>query len=164
MTQIPFPLDLNEGGGLTPDVPSTANSTSTSTPEPTPNTKSNPTPTPEPDSTSTSTSSSRKRRYKTVQARGPRKKHGLAIVYDSNKFELAGEYRVVRYDEEFISAGLPPGSLGNENQEGQTEQDKRDEERKRRGGTRQTKNIGLVVGLEFVGKAGKGVIVGTTHL
>lgn len=109
-------------------------------------------------------SSSRKRRYKTVQARGPRKKHGLAVVYDSNKFELAGAHRVVRYDEEFISAGLPPGSSGDENEEGQTEQDKRDEERKRRGGTRQTKNIGLVVGLEFVGKAGKGIIVGTTHL
>ena len=68
---------------------------------------------------------------------------------------------MVRYDEEFLSA--PPSGSGASSGD-LSDGVARDEERRRRGGTRQTKNIGLVVGLEFVDKPGKGLIIGTTHL
>jgi len=63
--------------------------------------------------------------------------------------------KVVRYDEEYISK---------KSTDDQDQEESIDQERKRRGGTRQTKNIGLVAGFEFRDRPGKGVIVGTTHL
>lgn len=77
-------------------------------------------------------------------------------MYDNRKLKVVDEgERVVRYDEEFISKSP---------EDDQDQAEPLEQERKRRGGTRQTKNIGLVVGLEFRDRPGKGVIVGTTHL
>jgi hypothetical protein len=142
LTAIPFPLSG-------PPITNFTNpTTDTTNPMTTPNAN---------QTTSNSTPTSTTPRYSAIQARGTRKKHGLAIVYDHRKFCVVkqGE-RVVRYDEESIR---PLEGSGVKEEEKSLE-----EERKKRGGTRQTKNIGLVVGLEFVDRPGKGVIVGTTHL
>jgi RNA exonuclease NGL2 len=106
--------------------------------------------------TEPSSSTTTQPKYSAIQARGPKKKHGLAIVYDNRKLKVVeqGE-KVVRFDEEYISKKPT---------DDQDQEESIDQERKRRGGTRQTKNIGLVVGLEFRDRPGKGVIVGTTHL
>jgi len=80
-------------------------------------------------------------------------------VFDKRKFRVVpqGE-KVVQYDVEEVRLGEDGND---EEEEGRTEDHMA---RWRRGGTRQTKNIGLMVGLEFVEAGGKGLIVGTTHL
>jgi RNA exonuclease NGL2 len=85
----------------------------------------------------------------------------LAVVYDKRKFRAVGaEEKVVEYDREEVR----PGDDDAREDEDEGEATEEDRARWRRGGTRQTKNIGLMVGLEFVDKPGKGLIVGTTHL
>ena len=81
----------------------------------------------------------------------------MAVVFDRRRFRVVerGE-KVVQFDLEEVRSGD-----GGEEGAGGTEEDKA---RWRRAGTRETKNIGLIVGLEFVGRGGKGLIVGTTHL
>lgn len=111
---------------------------------------------------------------KCVQARGHGKQHGLVVAYRSERFGFKGS-RIVHLDEEELS---PPGQDGlgemnghtNGDTNGQTggSENKQSGEavdnRRRRGGTRQTKNVGLIVGLEDKEREGKGVIVATGHL
>lgn len=68
--------------------------------------------------------------YANVQAKGRGKAHGLVILYRKEMFEKVEE-KVVMLDEEEVRSG-------GEEMEGKT----------KRGGTRETKNIGLVVGLK----------------
>lgn len=85
-----------------------------------------------------------------VQARGPGKLHGCTIMYDSTKFNLK-QKKVVIYDYERL-------------EEDEEETPDEDSDSKRRGGTRQTKNIGLILGLERKDDPSKGLVVATTHL
>lgn len=96
-----------------------------------------------------------------VQAKGRGKQHGLVIAYRSERLKFKAS-KVVYLDEEELSpSGEADGDGKSESWEEQVE-----EQRRRRGGTRQTKNVGLIVGLEDTGREGKGegVIVITAHL
>lgn len=75
-----------------------------------------------------------------VDTKGRGKLHGLVVLYRTDRYKLKARHTVY-LDEESLS-------------------DK--EGREGRGGTRQTKNVGLIVGLED--GDGKGVVVATTHL
>lgn len=100
--------------------------------------------------------------YSYVQARGPGKKHGLAIMYDKHKYKLV-QQKTVQYDVQELSPGLTTEQ--DDHQDGNQDSSHQDElARRRRGGTRQTKNIGLMVGLERLDEPGKGLIIATTHL
>ena len=103
-----------------------------------------------------------------VQAKGRGKQHGLVIAYKSERFGFRGT-RVIHLYEEEISP-LPEGEVDVDDEDDGRDAKKwqrgEDERRRRRGGTRQTKNVGLMVGLEDKERAGKGegVIVITAHL
>ena len=75
-----------------------------------------------------------------VDTKGRGKIHGLVVMYRSDRFKSKAS-QTVYLDEERLS--------DKEGQEG-------------RGGSRQTKNVGLIVGLEQ--GDGKGIVVATTHL
>ena len=75
-----------------------------------------------------------------VDTKGRGKLHGLVVMYRSDRFKTRAS-QTVYLDEERLS--------DKDGQEG-------------RGGSRQTKNVGLIVGLED--KDGKGIVVATTHL
>lgn len=102
-----------------------------------------------------------------VQAKGRGKQHGLVVLYRTERFGFKSS-RIVHLDEEELSPGdgkaeEPDGRDGAEWQRWA------DEQRRRRGGTRQTKNVGLIVGLEDKESRGeegeaKGVIIITAHL
>jgi RNA exonuclease NGL2 len=101
-----------------------------------------------------------------IQAKGRGKQHGLVVLYRSERFGFKGS-RVVHLDEE----ELTPGDGDEPEPDGRDAaawQRWVDEQRRRRGGTRQTKNVGLIVGLEdkarTEGGGAGGVIVITTHL
>lgn len=102
-----------------------------------------------------------------VQAKGRGKQHGLVICYRSERFGFKGS-RIVHLDEEDLSPS--PGGPEEEpdGMDGAAWQRWSDEQRRKRGGTRQTKNVGLIVGLEDKERKGKGgaegVIVITAHL
>lgn len=117
-----------------------------------------------------------------VQGRGRGKQHGLVILYRSERFGFRGT-RVVHLDEEDLSpselhavggpsaenaeGGLTSGPGQHEAKGGANGSTNEDEAacRKRRGGTRQTKNVGLIVGLEDKERGdGSGIIVATAHL
>ncbi|EIW72340.1 hypothetical protein TREMEDRAFT_41666 [Tremella mesenterica DSM 1558] len=85
--------------------------------------------------------------HEAVQAFGHGKSHGLVTLYRRSIFRVKAQ-KVIHLDEGELS--LSPPSLGE------------DGGRQRRGGTRLTKNIGLVVALER--NDGTGVYVATTHL
>ena len=65
--------------------------------------------------------------------------------------------KTVYLDEEFIHPEVDgaPASSGDAGM---------DETRRRRGGTRKTKNVGVVVALEDITKEGEGILVSTAHL
>lgn len=103
--------------------------------------------------------------HKAIRASGPGKLHGLVILYDARKFTFKAS-RTIQYDEEFTRGDFHAErggvDLGKETEaEGQ---ERRKRWKRARGGTRQTKNIGLMVALEWVGRPGEGIVVGTTHL
>ena len=111
---------------------------------------------------------------KCVQARGHGKQHGLVVAYRSERFGFKGS-RTVYLDEEELSPLRQDGSgainghiNGDTNGQAEGSEEKRSvqavDKRRRRGGTRQTKNVGLIVGLEDKGREGKGIIVATAHL
>lgn len=94
-----------------------------------------------------------------VQARGHGKQHGLVIMYRSDRLEFKAS-KTIHLDEEYLAERV-------ENQSSVEDQER--EARRRRGGSRQTKNVGLIVGLgvngdDKGGETGKGMIVVTTHL
>ena len=79
-----------------------------------------------------------------VPTSGRGKMHGLVVFYRKERFRVRAK-RTVFLDEEELSL------------------DGEGDERRRRGGTRQTKNVGLMVALEdIVGSAS--IVVATTHL
>ncbi|KAL7409135.1 Endonuclease/exonuclease/phosphatase [Mrakia frigida] len=81
--------------------------------------------------------------YSHVEAKGRGKAHGLVILYRSSMFAKVGEEKVIVLDEQEVRGD--------------------GEAKRRRGGTRETKNIGLMVALERK-EGGGGVIALTTHL
>jgi RNA exonuclease NGL2 len=81
--------------------------------------------------------------YTEVYATGQGKRHGCMIVYRNTLFEKAGHI-VIEYDD------LDVRQTG--------------DERKRRGSSRRTKNIGLIVGLRQRDHPESGYVVATTHL
>lgn len=104
-------------------------------------------------------------RHKAIRASGPGKLHGLVILYNADKFSFKGS-KTIFYDEEFTQ-----GDMHEEKKDiklsGESEaemQERRKRWKKARGGTRQTKNIGLMAALEWVDNPGSGLVVGTTHL
>ncbi|KAK4684307.1 RNA exonuclease NGL2, partial [Tremellales sp. Uapishka_1] len=80
-----------------------------------------------------------------VKASGYEKQHGLVVLYNSDRFRVCGA-KTLNLDQEEVSSGAG------------------DEARTRRGGSRQTKNVGLVVGLEEIDGNGSGIVITTTHL
>jgi RNA exonuclease NGL2 len=87
--------------------------------------------------------------YQAIETRGPGKQHGLVILYRSSKYRVIAQ-RTIYLDDELLRDAYA-GGVGSEDL------------RKRRAGTRQTKNVGLIVALEEV-DGGAGLIVATTHL
>ncbi|OWZ76922.1 RNA exonuclease NGL2 [Cryptococcus neoformans Bt85] len=90
-----------------------------------------------------------------IKGTGPGKLHGLVVLYRKDRFSLR-QSKLIHLDFEEIhprSSDLVVREDGTESLE---------EVRRRRGGSRQTKNVGLIVALE--GKDGEGVIIVTTHL
>jgi RNA exonuclease NGL2 len=75
-----------------------------------------------------------------VDTKGRGKLHGLVVMYRTDRFRVKAS-RTVYLDEERL--------LDKDGQEG-------------RGGSRQTKNVGLIVGLDE--GDGRGIVVATTHL
>jgi len=75
--------------------------------------------------------------YSHVEAKGRGKAHGLVILYRTSMFTKFGEEKVIVLDEQEVR------------EDG--------EAKRRRGGTRETKNIGLMVALER--KEGGGGVV-----
>lgn len=103
--------------------------------------------------------------HKAIRASGPGKLHGLVILYNANRFVFKGS-KTIFYDEEFTQGDLHEEKKGI-NPAGESEaemQDRRKRWKKARGGTRQTKNIGLMAALEWIDSPGSGLVVGTTHL
>ncbi|AAW46917.1 hypothetical protein CNBM2200 [Cryptococcus deneoformans B-3501A] len=90
-----------------------------------------------------------------IKGTGPGKLHGLVVLYRKDRFSLR-QSKLIHLDFEEIhprSSDLVIREDGAESLE---------EVRRRRGGSRQTKNVGLIVALEC--KDGEGVIIATTHL
>ncbi|WVQ97282.1 hypothetical protein IAU59_004393 [Kwoniella sp. CBS 9459] len=88
-----------------------------------------------------------------VKGSGPGKQHGLVIFYRSSRFFVRAS-KLIHLDlEELSPASTAPDQSGDD--EGA---------RKRRGGSRQTKNVGLIVALQDVEDEKKGIVVATTHL
>lgn len=83
--------------------------------------------------------------HQALRAKGPNKQHGCVVAFRKDRFREKAS-KVVHLDEEELSSGAPSGSA-----------------RARRGGSRQTKNVGLVVALEAADGSG-GLVVSTTHL
>ena len=81
--------------------------------------------------------------YTELYAAGQGKQHGCMIVYRSTLFEKAGHV-VIEYDD------LDVRQTG--------------DDRQRRGSSRRTKNIGLIVGLRQRDQPWRGYVVATTHL
>lgn len=103
--------------------------------------------------------------HKAIRASGPGKLHGLVILYNTQKFTFKAT-RTIQYDEEFTRGDYhAERRLVDLSKETEAEiQERRKRWKKARGGTRQTKNIGLMVALEWAGRPGEGIVVGTTHL
>ena len=102
-----------------------------------------------------------------VYTSGRGKLHGLVVLYRSSRFRVRAQ-RTVYLDEEELSpptssptlsngdSADPNASLGiNGTSAGLA---------RRRGGSRVTKNVGLMVGLEDVQNSKYGVVIATTHL
>jgi RNA exonuclease NGL2 len=103
--------------------------------------------------------------HKAIRASGPGKLHGLVILYNTDKFVFKGS-KTIFYDEEFTQGDMHEEKKGI-NPAGESEaemQERRKRWKMARGGTRQTKNIGLMAALEWVDSPGSGLVVGTTHL
>ncbi|ODN78037.1 hypothetical protein L202_05120 [Cryptococcus amylolentus CBS 6039] len=90
-----------------------------------------------------------------VKGTGPHKSHGLVILYNKEKF--GAEWKeLVHLDFE----DLHSPSQGTE-EEGEEDLG---EIKRRKGGSRMTKNVGLIVGLKSKNESGRGIVVATTHL
>lgn len=103
--------------------------------------------------------------HKAIRASGPGKLHGLVILYNSKKLAVKAT-KTIYYDEEFTKGDIH-GERKGVNVNDETEADRQERKtrwKKARGGTRQTKNIGLMAALEWVDEPNSGIIVGTTHL
>ncbi|KAJ9118178.1 hypothetical protein QFC22_004082 [Naganishia vaughanmartiniae] len=102
--------------------------------------------------------------HKAIRASGPGKLHGLVILYNHNKF-IVRSTKTVYYDEEFTQGDVhqerKSALADGEDEEGRRERKSR--WKRARGGTRQTKNIGLMAALEWVDNPNAGMVVGTTH-
>ncbi|WVQ76964.1 hypothetical protein IAR50_006643 [Cryptococcus sp. DSM 104548] len=83
-----------------------------------------------------------------IKGTGPYKSHGLVILYNTLKFS-APHSELVHLDFEDLHPSSEPT-------------DDLQEMKRRKGGSRQTKNVGLIAGLR--GKDGSGIVVATTHL
>ncbi|WWC86536.1 uncharacterized protein L201_001413 [Kwoniella dendrophila CBS 6074] len=89
-----------------------------------------------------------------IKGSGPGKLHGLVIFYRTSKFFVRSSRLIHLDDQELSPSRLISGENPNEAEEG----------KRRRGGSRQTKNVGLIVALEEIDGDGRGIIVATTHL
>lgn len=83
--------------------------------------------------------------YSVTTGSGRKKRHGLVILHRTTVFDLAGK-ELVYLDEAEVREGGGDGEQ---------------EARRRRAGTRETKNIGLMVALKD--KKGKGGVVSSSH-
>ncbi|WRT64419.1 uncharacterized protein IL334_001351 [Kwoniella shivajii] len=85
-----------------------------------------------------------------IQGSGPGKLHGLVIFYRKSKFFVRSQ-KLIHLDTEELS---PSKEDSNDDEDG----------KRRRGGSRQTKNVSLIVALEEIDGGGRGMVVATTHL
>ncbi|WVQ82539.1 hypothetical protein IAT38_004668 [Cryptococcus sp. DSM 104549] len=92
-----------------------------------------------------------------VQGCGPGKLHGLVIIYRTDRFAVRASHLLQLDLGEVNPVSQATGSEAAADEEGA-------DGRRRRGGSRQTKNVGLIVALERADEPGKGVVVATTHL
>ncbi|WVW82629.1 hypothetical protein I302_104640 [Kwoniella bestiolae CBS 10118] len=83
-----------------------------------------------------------------VKGSGPGKLHGLVIFYRTSRFFVRSS-KLIHLDEEHLSSSDSKNA---------------GDGKRRRGGSRQTKNVGLIVALEEVDGDGRGIVVATTHL
>ena len=88
-----------------------------------------------------------------VESKGHGKLHGLVVLYRSAKYFVKAS-KTIYLDEEHVD----PSTSTAESEVDEAEQ------RRRRGGTRQTKNIALVVALQEVEDHTQGLVVSTAHL
>ena len=91
-----------------------------------------------------------------MEAKGHGKQHGLVVLYRKARYRVRAS-KTVYLDEEYIHPEVDgaPASSGDADM---------DETRRRRGGTRKTKNVGVVVALEDITKENEGILVSTAHL
>lgn len=85
-----------------------------------------------------------------IEAKGRGKLHGLVVFYRRHDFFVRAQ-KTIYLDEEALSNNMDPSEITTAATE-----------RTRRGGSRQTKNVGLIAAL--ANTAGWGIIVLTTHL
>lgn len=85
-----------------------------------------------------------------VETKGHGKLHGLVVMYRSARYRVKAS-KTLYLDEEHVG---PNSEVSSDEKE----------ERRRRGGTRKTKNVGLLVALEDVQQEKQGIVVATTHL
>ncbi|ODO05986.1 hypothetical protein I350_05047 [Cryptococcus amylolentus CBS 6273] len=102
-----------------------------------------------------------------VKGTGPHKSHGLVILYNKEKF--GAEWReLVHLDFEDLHPPLQSGGEGKEEEEEEKKKGDGEEDlgemKRRKGGSRMTKNVGLIVGLKSKDESGRGIVVATTHL
>jgi len=96
--------------------------------------------------------------FREVAAKGRGKLHGLVVWYRASEWRVRAT-RTVFLDEEELCP------LGEAMDEDEGREGVGGGARRKRGGSRQTKNVGLIVGLERVdGSGGDGVVATTTHL
>ncbi|ORX37437.1 Endonuclease/exonuclease/phosphatase [Kockovaella imperatae] len=104
-----------------------------------------------------------------IEAFGPNKKHGLLIFFRRSRFRARSQ-RTVYLDEEELSPYTAVN--GNASINGQDKQPSSSSKGdaapgdigRRRGGSRCTRNVGLVVALESVDALDQGIVIATTHL
>jgi RNA exonuclease NGL2 len=90
--------------------------------------------------------------HESVSAKGSKKLHGLVVLYRTAIFKVKAT-KTLYLDDEYLLQTSVDGPAAEST-----------ERRRRRGGTRQTKNIALLVALEMLDDPNKGIVVGTTHL
>ncbi|WVF70931.1 hypothetical protein IAT40_005726 [Kwoniella sp. CBS 6097] len=103
-----------------------------------------------------------------VKGSGPGKQHGLVIFYRSPRFIVRAS-KLIHLDLEELSPAPNTNTNTNTNmytnaKVGSGDDDNAESARKRRGGSRQTKNVGLIVALQDVQNEKRGIVVATTHL
>ena len=92
-----------------------------------------------------------------IEVKGHKKLHGLVVLYRRARYRVRAS-KTIYFDEEHINTSSPAEKSP------ETESLPLEEMRRRRGGTRTTKNVGVVVALEDAAGGKDGLVVSTCHL